>query len=282
LSRDPAGYVDGLNLYAYVRNNPVNRVDPTGLVPDHATPHEKAGMNSPEISGGFGGGYGGPSNFFPRRLPSPPVAPRAPASTAPANSPRATPQAPAPARPASGQAGTGSAGGSQQGTTGASGSPPVRTGTEGAGPNSKGPGGGSGGPQGPSTGEPRRVHSRYSDGTPVYEGDQPGRLPRTAEPRPAEPGSPGDPAKGVEHSKVQYDTVNNRVYKTREYDSAGNPVRDVDRTNPTYPDGSARPGHPGPPHQHRWVPNDAAVGPKSGLRRLGPEETTVSPEDAPH
>lgn len=31
ISRDPLGYPDSLNAYAYVRNNPANRVDPLGL-----------------------------------------------------------------------------------------------------------------------------------------------------------------------------------------------------------------------------------------------------------
>jgi hypothetical protein len=32
LTRDPAGYVDGLNVYLYVGNNPINFVDPEGLI----------------------------------------------------------------------------------------------------------------------------------------------------------------------------------------------------------------------------------------------------------
>ncbi len=31
-SRDPKGFIDGINMYAYTRNNPVNRIDPRGTV----------------------------------------------------------------------------------------------------------------------------------------------------------------------------------------------------------------------------------------------------------
>jgi hypothetical protein len=104
-----------------------------------------------------------------------------------------------------------------------------------------------------------RVHSRYSDDTPVLEGQQPPRI------------TGPDPAAGGAHTVLRHDAVNNRTYQGREFDAAGNPVRDVDFTNPTFPNGRPRPGHPGPPHQHRWDVNDPEVGPRSGFRRGGPE-----------
>ncbi|HIC89641.1 MAG TPA: hypothetical protein EYP04_09610 [Anaerolineae bacterium] len=112
---------------------------------------------------------------------------------------------------------------------------------------------------GPRSGGPR-YRSIYDDGTLVVDGQQPVRLPLTA-----------DPAATGADSRVRYDTVNNRVYQLREFDANANLVRDIDLTNPTFPNGTPRPGHPGPPHQHRFEVNDSNVGPRSGFRRLGPE-----------
>lgn len=122
---------------------------------------------------------------------------------------------------------------------------------------SAGRGGRSG--RGPSGGGGPSVHSRYRDGTAVYEGQQPPRI-----------RGPDSQAQGP-HSVLRHDDVHGRVYQGREYDASGHPVRDIDFTNPTYPSGAPRPGHPGPPHQHRWHVNDPAVGPRSGHRRGGPE-----------
>ena len=94
----------------------------------------------------------------------------------------------------------------------------------------------------------------------MVNGQQPPRLPRTADPSAVGP-----------HSRVRLDEVNGRVYQLREFDANGNVVRDIDMTNPTFPNGTPRPNHPGPPHQHVFRVNDPNVGPRSGFRRGGPE-----------
>ena len=47
LQRDPAGYVDGLNLYAYVKNNPLKYTDAMGLTSQSVNEEQ---FNSPIIS----------------------------------------------------------------------------------------------------------------------------------------------------------------------------------------------------------------------------------------
>ena len=104
-----------------------------------------------------------------------------------------------------------------------------------------------------STGSGPRIHSVYGDVTQVYEGQQP---PRLGQPIP-------DPEAGGPYIRLRWDTVNGRVYQVREFDDFGYPVRDIDFTAPTYPNGVIRPGH-WIPEEHLWSVNDPDVGPASG------------------
>jgi hypothetical protein len=72
------------------------------------------------------------------------------------------------------------------------------------------------------------VHSRYKDGTPVYKGEEP---PRLGEAKP-------DPQAQGAHTLLRWDNINQRVYQGREFDGKGQPVRDIDFTSPTYPNGA--------------------------------------------
>ncbi|MFA6135142.1 MAG: RHS repeat-associated core domain-containing protein, partial [Phycisphaerae bacterium] len=50
LARDPAGYGDGMNLYAYVRNNPLRYTDPDGLT-------SRSSLLGTSIGGSLGSGF---------------------------------------------------------------------------------------------------------------------------------------------------------------------------------------------------------------------------------
>lgn len=105
-----------------------------------------------------------------------------------------------------------------------------------------------------------RIHSRYADGTIVVEGQQPPRI-----------SGPDPLLLGIPHVRRRWDVVNGRLYQEREYDEKGNPVQDIDFTNPTTPSGRVLARHPGPPHRHRWVAVDPD-NPAAGLRRERSEE----------
>jgi RHS repeat-associated protein len=105
------------------------------------------------------------------------------------------------------------------------------------------------------------VHSRYADGTPVYEGQQPPKLPANHRPEPG-PGAEGP------HSRLRWDSVNQRVYQAREFDADGYPVRDIDFTTEAGSNGQMRGDKLRPPTQHPWSWNTPGK-PRAGFKRLG-------------
>jgi RHS repeat-associated protein len=59
-SSDPGDFIDGLNLYRYVRNSPVNLTDPDGMSPDESDSNQEFGLNNQvQDSGGGDGDDGG-------------------------------------------------------------------------------------------------------------------------------------------------------------------------------------------------------------------------------
>ncbi|MCL1792134.1 MAG: hypothetical protein FWG40_12490 [Peptococcaceae bacterium] len=109
-----------------------------------------------------------------------------------------------------------------------------------------------------SGGQTNKVHSKYPDGTVVLEGQQPQKITGPAK------NADGSMVSGP-HTVLQYDNYNGRVYKAREYGNNGIPIKDIDFTHPTFPNGTLRPNHT-VPEQHLYRPNDP-LNPKAGYKR---------------
>jgi hypothetical protein len=69
IQRDPIGERGGVNLYGYVKNNPVNKVDPLGLEPGFGNPVYGANGNPVGPSTPYGPNY--PLPVFGSLLPGP-------------------------------------------------------------------------------------------------------------------------------------------------------------------------------------------------------------------
>jgi hypothetical protein len=120
-------------------------------------------------------------------------------------------------------------------------------------------GNGGSGPRGAGSDARRDIHSRYADGTPVYEGQQSDRF-----------GASGatPEAEGAPHTAIRWDGTNERIYATRTFGPDGQKRYDIDFTIPTTPDGRPRPGHSAP-EVHEWLPVDPD-NPRAGVRRESP------------
>jgi len=100
-----------------------------------------------------------------------------------------------------------------------------------------------------------KVHSVYGDGTKVFEGQSPGKI-RGIDPE----------ARGFAHTVLKWDglaPLRSRIYKARTFGADGIPIKDIDFTAPTFPNGTIRPNH-FLPEQHLWLPNPSGGTPIRG------------------
>lgn len=101
------------------------------------------------------------------------------------------------------------------------------------------------------------VHSEYSDGKQVLEGEQPGKItgpdidPQTKKPN------------TYPHTVLIRDLKYKRIYKARTFGYNFKKIMDIDFTRPTYPNGKIRPFH-FVPEQHVYIHDPKGGSPKRG------------------
>jgi hypothetical protein len=103
------------------------------------------------------------------------------------------------------------------------------------------------------------VHSQYVDRTPVYNDRVPERLPIQHGNFPI----PDPDANNNPHTRLRWDVLNERIYQARTFENNGVPVKDIDFTRPTRPNGIAWDKDMAVPHQQRWeevVPGRPSAG----------------------
>jgi RHS repeat-associated protein len=244
MNRDPAGERGGINIYGFVRNAPVLGWDPDGMDPTFA-PH--IGMFQ---------GLSRDQHVQAAKAGAPVALAIAAAGFAAWCGPAIYSWALA--NPAAAVAGGTAA--AETGAAIATGYPgPMPSSCIGAAARRVGQAGGCSARCAAERADP--FVARYGDRALVRASERP---PYVSGPDPLAQDSP--------HTVLRWDG-NGRLYGAKEFGNGGiHPTRDISFTQPTFPNGTPRPGHLPPPTQHPRIPN-----PSGGSPRRGPEQPLQFP-----